>query len=355
MGMMRMFIAFLPDEQTLDCLVSIQNDMRKSGIRGRYTDPYNLHMTLVFIGEYKDPDRVMEILEEIPFEPYSMKLSCVMRFHDLYVCAFEENRELTAYVKRLHKAFSDHGIPFDRKNFFAHITLVRKAVNEYGLYDPLKLPELSFECGAVSLMHSAHGNHGMVYTEIDRIEYDETVDIPDQENIGGTMANTKEMGRIWNLSADTVTRLCRTGMIPSAEKEKGRWNIPSDAPKPPCTANMAVKLLKNIEMIHEGAAVAFSLYRKRTEDLVDSYEYLKAIGFLSDFRWKNTKDNAIDFIASLKDVKLTSAGREFIASLMSSDETGESGFDLSLGAKLGGGILPADVSADLKYSRKKKQ
>ena len=108
---MRLFVSLLPDEDTIGKLVKIQDKMKKNGIRGRYTDPYNLHMTLLFIGEYGDPDQVMDILEEIPFEPFTLKLSCLMKMRDLYVCAFEENKALETYVKKLHKAFSDHGVP----------------------------------------------------------------------------------------------------------------------------------------------------------------------------------------------------------------------------------------------------
>ncbi len=66
---MRLFTAVLPDESFRQELETIQGEMKKKGIRGRYTDPFNLHLTLVFIGEYGNPDGVMDILEEIPFEP----------------------------------------------------------------------------------------------------------------------------------------------------------------------------------------------------------------------------------------------------------------------------------------------
>ena len=351
---MRLFVALLPDEDTIGKLVKIQEKMKKSGIRGRYTDPFNLHMTLVFIGEYGDPERIMDLLEEIPFDPFTLKFSSLMKMRDLYVCAFEENKALETYVKKLHKAFSDHGIPFDRRSFFAHITLLRKAEDVYGSFDPDGIPKLIFEADAVSLMHSKQGSHGMVYAEIGRMEYDEFEDFSEAINMVDSMADTKEMSRKWNLSAETITALCRAGMIPSAEKEKGRWQIPLDAPKPPCTAYMAMKYLRNIQMIQEGASVAFSLYRKSTAELVDSFEYLKAIGFLSDFHWESTKDNEIDFEKTLSKVRLTSAAKEFIETMREKTaDSDERGLDISIGGKLGGGAVPAEVSASLKYSSKK--
>lgn len=353
---MRLFVSLLPDEDTIGKLVKIQDKMKKNGIRGRYTDPFNLHMTLLFIGEYGNPDQIMDILEEIPFEPFTLKLSSLMKMRDLYVCAFEENKALETYVKKLHKAFSDHGVPFDRKSFFAHITMLRKASDAYGLFNSSDIPQLITEADAVSLMHSKQGAHGMVYTEIGRVEYDEFEEFQDETNMVDSMADTKEMSRKWNLSIETITALCRAGMIPSAEKEKGRWQIPLDAPKPPCTAHMAMKYLRNIEMIQEGAPVAFSLYRKSTAELVDSFEYLKAIGFLSDFRWKSTAGNEIDFEESLGKVRLTTAAKEFIETMRAKTaEQDESSLDISIGGKLGGGAVPAEVSGTLKYSSKNRK
>ncbi len=70
-----------------------------------------------------------------------------------------------SYVKRLRKTLSDHGIPFDRKRFNPHITLVRKAVCNKGL-PAVSIHKKEMLVERVSLMRSDRGKHGMIYTEI---------------------------------------------------------------------------------------------------------------------------------------------------------------------------------------------
>lgn len=343
---MRLFIAILPDEAMRQTLTGLQNALQDLDVRGRYTDPYNLHLTLAFIGEYGNPDQILDVMEEIPMEPFSLTLKEAERFHDLYVCTPEENRALETYVRRLRRALSEHDIPFDRKAFLPHITLVRKA-NEADI-DSLRVPPRSMEVSCISLMKSDRGSHGMIYSEIDSIDYSELSETDIQKEVN--MADTKEMSRKWKMSPDTVARLCREGMIPSAEKIKGAWSIPGDAIKPPCTAWMAAKYLHAIELINEGAAVDFYLYHKPVEELVDSFEYLRSIGFCTDFRWVS-ENNEIDFIRTLSGVKLTSDGLDLIASMK--EDSGHS-VEISAGGKLGGGVIPAEVNAGVKYSGRKK-
>ena len=85
--------------------------------------------------------------------------------------------ELKILAKHLRHALADAGIPFDRKKFSPHITLVRKptvrngaaeagakpAIPEEVLAD---LPRASMLVDHISLMRSERGKHGMIYTEL---------------------------------------------------------------------------------------------------------------------------------------------------------------------------------------------
>ena len=48
---MRLFIALNFGKELLDAITGVQAEIRKLGIRGNYTKPANLHLTLAFIGE----------------------------------------------------------------------------------------------------------------------------------------------------------------------------------------------------------------------------------------------------------------------------------------------------------------
>lgn len=165
---MRLFTAVLPCDSFRAELERLQDDLKEKGVTGRYTDSANLHLTLVFIGEYGDPEKIMDLLEEIPMEPVFLKPLRIEKLKDLYILRFEENEELNLLVSRMHRSFAENRIPFDRKSFLPHITLLRKA--ERDLEEPMNIPDSPMECDAVSLMHSKQGKNGMVYTEIGRLE-----------------------------------------------------------------------------------------------------------------------------------------------------------------------------------------
>ena len=164
---MRLFIAICFDENMLDSLATIQDDLMRSGVKGNYTPRENLHMTLAFIGDYDDPEQIVEVMQKVPLRSFSVKLSGFRPFRDMFFAELEENENLRDYVKRLRTALLDEEIPFDRKKFLPHVTLIRKAdctkgksfLSEFQGGDSMKV-------NGISLMKSERGRHGMVYTEI---------------------------------------------------------------------------------------------------------------------------------------------------------------------------------------------
>ena len=163
---MRLFIALQFDDNTIERLLRLQDVMRNCGVEGRFVPRENLHLTLLFIGEYKNPDDVLDLMDEIPFKPFHMRMEHIERYRDLYTVAFSVNNELHAYVRRLRRALGDGGVPFDRKKFYPHVTMVRKASCkvERPIF-PETLPDEDIVVSHVSLMRSEQGKNGMVYTE----------------------------------------------------------------------------------------------------------------------------------------------------------------------------------------------
>ena len=163
---MRLFIAIRLSDGIRDSLSAIQMELRNHGVRGNYTKVENLHLTLAFIGEYSDPAFVLEVMRSVPFEPLALRIEGFGSFGNLYWCGIGENAELLSYVKRLRKALAENGVPFDRKKFSPHITLIRKA--EYDRRFPgVTVPDVSMRVSGASLMRSDRTKSGMVYTEIE--------------------------------------------------------------------------------------------------------------------------------------------------------------------------------------------
>ena len=160
---MRLFIAINLSDAMKDALTAVQDDMYGRGVRGNYTPRENMHLTLAFIGEYPDKDRVLDALSSVSFSAFSLSLSGMGCFRDLWWAGMDESAPLAAVARRIRRALAENGIPFDRKRFSPHITLIRKAA---GTMPGIRLETGSMPVERISLMRSDRGKHGMVYTEV---------------------------------------------------------------------------------------------------------------------------------------------------------------------------------------------
>lgn len=162
---MRLFIAIELNDRLKDELCVIQKRLKLRGMRGNFTIRENMHLTLAFIGEYSDPEQVSDALNEVFFEPMKLTLDGFGFFKDLYWIGIKEDKGLIENVKRLRKALADNGIPFDRKKFVPHITLVRNIEFDRDLPTDCPFPA-AMEVEYISLMRSDRGKSGMIYTPI---------------------------------------------------------------------------------------------------------------------------------------------------------------------------------------------
>ena len=163
---MRLFIAVQLSEPVRDAICSVQNDLLRLGVRGNYTSRENLHLTLAFIGEYNDPEQVLDAMLGVPFEPFELRLDGMGCFGDLWWAGLEPSAALEGYVRRLRHALTEAGIPFDSKRFSSHITVLRKASMELPKLPGISVEKIGMMADRASLMRSDRGKRGMIYTEI---------------------------------------------------------------------------------------------------------------------------------------------------------------------------------------------
>ena len=123
---MRLFIALPVPEDVRRALTETQDALRKRGVRGRFTRPENLHMTLVFLGNAPDPAPVIAAIKSARLPRETLRFERLTFFGDALVGLYQPNSALSAYVKTLGAALSAAGLPFDRQAFRPHITLCRK-------------------------------------------------------------------------------------------------------------------------------------------------------------------------------------------------------------------------------------
>ena len=164
---MRLFIAIQLTDEIKDALTGVQTFLRTHGVHGNFTRRENLHLTLAFIGEYADPDSVLDAMRAVAFSPFSIRLEGFGSFGDLYWSGIGGSEELAVCVKRLRRTLAEQGIPFDRKKFSPHMTLIRKAsFDKRAALPGVTIPDAAMEVNAISLMRSDRTKNGMVYTEI---------------------------------------------------------------------------------------------------------------------------------------------------------------------------------------------
>ena len=167
--MPRLFVAINLNEEMKESLMDMQDVMYEHGMRGRETVPENMHLTLAFIGDFDDVELVKDAVESIEIRPFRIKLSGIGAYGDLWWAGLESSPPLMAVSRRLRRALAEAGIPFDRKRFSPHITLMRRAT---GSVKDMPAGELEKCFGAsmtvdhISLMRSDRGKHGMIYTEL---------------------------------------------------------------------------------------------------------------------------------------------------------------------------------------------
>ena len=168
---MRLFVAIQLNEEMKDALIDLQNQMNEEGVRGNYTPEENLHLTLAFIGEYPDSEEVLDAMQTLTFTSFPLTLNGFGNFGNLWWAGLENSPALQAVVRRLRRALAEHEIPFDKKSFRPHITLLRKANIAGGMLF-IEAKNTMMFVDKISLMKSDRGKHGMIYTAVGSIEAD---------------------------------------------------------------------------------------------------------------------------------------------------------------------------------------
>ncbi len=161
---MRLFIAIQLSEEMRKALVDCLHDLKKQGVEGNYVPAQNLHLTLAFIGEYRDPEQVKRILASVPLPAFRLALSEKGNFGNILWAGVKGNQKLKTYVRDLRAALKNAGIPFEDDRFTPHITLIRK-VSARSPYQ-VHLPKAAMEVKRASLMKSETKNGKVTYREV---------------------------------------------------------------------------------------------------------------------------------------------------------------------------------------------
>ncbi|MDO4753815.1 MAG: RNA 2',3'-cyclic phosphodiesterase [Bacillota bacterium] len=167
---MRLFVAIRFTDTFKKALSRVMQELKIQGAQGNFTPVERLHLTLCFIGETEKLSEIKIALQGISFSPFMLQLSEIGRFRDLLWIGTDENPLLNQLVQEIRTALAKTGIPFDRKTFKTHITLVRRADEQiFKKAERLQIPQADMQVAFISLMNSSHINGKLTYTELLRI------------------------------------------------------------------------------------------------------------------------------------------------------------------------------------------
>ena len=160
---MRLFVAVQLSEELKKNITGTLHDLKQKGVKGNYVPAKNLHLTLAFIGETDDPDQVKEALKGISYKPFKLALSEMGNFGNLLWVGMKGNQGLSAAAKSVRDSLDAADIPYDRKAFTPHITIIRKSSGNWKQVPP---PKGQMMVKSISLMKTTFKDGKPVYSEV---------------------------------------------------------------------------------------------------------------------------------------------------------------------------------------------
>jgi 2'-5' RNA ligase len=175
--MPRLFISVNCNDKIKKQLLTVQEKIRAQSVKGSFSRPENLHLTLVFIGEIQS-DKIPLIASVIdkalnpPAPPFTLTFSTVGCFthskKELWWIGTDSNDPSLDMIRTIRRRIADGlssaGICFDNRPFNPHITLGREVKHDSPIIIPKQ--EIIFPVNRISLMKSERIGGILTYTEI---------------------------------------------------------------------------------------------------------------------------------------------------------------------------------------------
>lgn len=163
---MRIFIAIRFTEAFKASILDAQEGLKEQGIRGNFTRPENLHLTLVFIGETDRIDDIKTAVASVRFDPFVIttgQLGCFNGRSRVLWMGIQGKEKMKTLALRLRKALDERGINYSHGPFQPHITLVRQPTET--LLD-IEVEDACMTIRDIVIMKSERINGRLVYTII---------------------------------------------------------------------------------------------------------------------------------------------------------------------------------------------
>jgi RNA 2',3'-cyclic 3'-phosphodiesterase len=180
---MRLFISINLEEQLVDQFYKKVEELKEHSVRGRFPQPGNMHITVVFLGETENVEAVKQAMDQISAHPFELKFKKISKFtrqgRETYYVSLRKNSMLQYINEQLTESLSKAGFEPDKREYTPHLTLGRNVVLNWD-FDFEEFSKNVAEMKArmkvekISLMKSERVEGKQKYTEIHQVNlYDE--------------------------------------------------------------------------------------------------------------------------------------------------------------------------------------
>jgi 2'-5' RNA ligase len=164
----RVFVALWPTPAIRTRLSEVADQLARRAVTGRQVAAANLHLTLAFIG-LLHVDRAASLarrLDEYATSEFDWIVDRVGHFAGARVvwAGGPDNAQLSALAAGVRELLESTDIPFDRKPFAAHVTLLRD-VGRWNVRFSID-PSIAWRCHGPTLLRSEPGPHGVSYVPV---------------------------------------------------------------------------------------------------------------------------------------------------------------------------------------------
>ncbi|MEM3074327.1 MAG: RNA 2',3'-cyclic phosphodiesterase [Candidatus Pacearchaeota archaeon] len=174
---MRVFISISIPEYAKREIVKIQKEIDRLGlVKGKFTEPDNLHLTLKFLGEISEVEirAVKERLSKLFFEPFEISFNNLGVFSEdfiriIWIGISGENEQIFSLQAKIDYLLKDL-FPLENR-FMGHVTIARpKNIEDKRIFldefKKIKIPYIHFKVDKVYLNESKLSKFGVEYNAI---------------------------------------------------------------------------------------------------------------------------------------------------------------------------------------------
>ena len=166
---MRLFVAVNFNDTTCASLMALRDELRHKAVRGKFSVPENLHLTLVFLGECdaEQAARAKAAMDAVNLTSFTVTIDRIGRFRrdggDIWWAGIREDKPLINLHQDLTDRLTSVGFELEKRRYSPHVTLGREVVSKES---PREIEPFGETVSMIELMKSEHIYGKLTYTAI---------------------------------------------------------------------------------------------------------------------------------------------------------------------------------------------